>query len=157
MLFRSHLDLPKDLERFGNRIVKQPFETWEKLPRVIAGLDINLAPIEESIFNEAKSENKWTEAALCKVVTVASGFGAFKEVIEDGKTGVLCGDGEEWYKKLKLMVENKKLRDEIAENAYKKAMKEYVTTYSGRGLAEFIKSKLARNIAFVLQIGRAHV
>ncbi|MBQ3293273.1 glycosyltransferase [Candidatus Saccharibacteria bacterium] len=150
LVLMGHLDLPKDLERFGNRIVKQPFETWEKLPRVIAGLDINLAPIEESIFNEAKSENKWTEAALCKVVTVASGFGAFKEVIEDGKTGVLCGDGEEWYKKLKLMVENKKLRDEIAENAYKKAMKEYVTTYSGRGLAEFIKSKLARNIAFVL-------
>ena len=150
LVLMGHLDLPKDLERFGNRIVKQPFETWEKLPGIIAGLDINLAPIEKSIFNEAKSENKWTEAALCKVVTVASDFGAFKEVIEDGKTGMLCENGEEWYEKLKLMIENEKKRNEIAENAYKKAMKEYVTTYSGLGLAKYIKSKLARNIAFVL-------
>lgn len=144
------LDLPKELMRFEDRIIKQPFENWEKLPEVIAGLDINLAPIEESIFNEAKSENKWTEAALCKVVTVASGFGIFKEVISDGETGILCRDGEEWYKKLKNIVEDSSLRNKIGENAHKKAMKEYVTTYSGRGLAEFVKSKLARNIGFVL-------
>ena len=146
----GHLDLPKGLERFSKRIVRQPFGSWEELPRVIAGLDINLAPIEETIFNEAKSENKWTEAALCKVVTVASDFGAFREAIEDGKTGVLCKTGEDWYKKIRMLVEDDKLRNKIANKAHEKVMKEYVTTYSGRGLAEFIESKLARNIAFVL-------
>lgn len=150
LVLMGHLDLPKDLKRFEDRIVKQKMISWESLPEVIASLDINLAPIEELIFNEAKSENKWTEAALCKVVTVASDFGAFKEVIEDGKTGMLCKNGEEWYKKIKLMIENERLRNEIAENAYKKAMKEYITTYSGLGLTRFIESKLARNIAFVL-------
>lgn len=150
LVMMGYLDLPKDLKRFEDRIIRQPFENWEKLPAVIAGLDINLAPIEETIFNEAKSENKWTEAALCKVTTVASDFGIFREVISDGETGILCKNGEEWYKKLKMLVEDATFRDKIGENAYKKAMKEYVTTYSGRGLAEFIKSKLARNIAFVL-------
>ena len=150
LVVMGHLDLPKEFGRFKERIVRQPFGDWEKLPMVIAGLDINLAPIEESIFNEAKSENKWTEAALCKVATVASDFGIFKNVISDGKTGVLCRSGEEWYEKIKLLVENASFRHEIGENAYKKAIKEYVTTYSGRGLAEFIKSKLVRNIGFVL-------
>lgn len=146
----GYLDLPDELKRFENRVIRKSFADWRELPEVIAGLDINLAPIEETIFNEAKSENKWTEAALCKVVTVASDFGAFREVIDDGKTGVLCRGGEKWYEKLKKLVTDKELRERIGEEAHKKAMKEYVTTYSGRGLAEFIKSKLARNIAFVL-------
>ena len=146
----GYLDLPEDLKRFEDRIVRKPFADWRSLPEVIAGLDINLAPIEKTIFNEAKSENKWTEAALCKVPTVASDFGAFREVISDGETGMLCKDGEEWYEKIKKLVEDKRLRKKTGEKAYKKAMKEYVTTYSGRGLAEFINSKLSRNIAFVL-------
>lgn len=150
LMVMGHLDLPKGLERFENRVVRQPFGSWEKLPSVIAGLDINLAPIEETIFNEAKSENKWTEAALCKVVTAASDFGAFKQVIKDGKTGVLCKTPEDWYAKLKKLVEDEKLRRKIAEAAHKQVMKEYVTTYSGLALARFIESKLAKNMAFVL-------
>lgn len=150
LVVMGHLDLPKEFGRFENRIIRQPFGDWEKLPAIIADLDINLAPIEESMFNEAKSENKWTEAALCKVVTAASDFGAFRDAISDGETGILCRDGEEWYKKLKMLVEDASLRNKIGENAYKKAMKEYVTTYSGRALTEFIKSKLARSVAFVL-------
>ncbi len=146
----GHLDLPDSLRRFEGRVMRKPFGDWRELPKVIAGLDINLAPIEETIFNEAKSENKWTEAALCRVVTVASDFGAFREVIKDGETGVLCKNGEEWYKKLKILIEDEDLRKRIGEKAHKKVMKEYVTTYSGLGLARFIESKLARNIAFVL-------
>ena len=146
----GYLDLPKDLERFEDRVIRKPFGSWEELPKVIAGLDINLAPIEKTVFNEAKSENKWTEAALCKVVTVASDFGAFKDAIDDGETGMLCKISNEWYEKIKRLVLDKKLREQIGENAHKKAIKNYVTTYTGRGLAEFISSKLAKNIAFVL-------
>lgn len=146
----GYLDLPEDLRRFEDRIIKKPFADWRSLPEVIAGLDINLAPIEETIFNEAKSENKWMEAALCKVPTVASDFGAFQNVISDGETGMLCKNAEEWYAKIKKLVEDARLRKRIGEKAHKKAIKEYVTTYSGRGLAEYINSKLSRNIAFVL-------
>lgn len=146
----GYLDLPEELKKYGNRIIAKPFSSWEKLPAIIAGLDINLAPIEETIFNEAKSENKWTEASLCKVVTVASDFGAFHEVIENRKTGMLCKTGEDWYMKIKELIENERLRETIAKNAHKKVMKEYVTTYSGLELARFIESKLAKNIAFVL-------
>lgn len=144
------LDLPDEFKKYKNRIIRKPFSDWKKLPEIIAGLDINLAPIEETIFNEAKSENKWTEASLCKVVTAASDFGAFKEVIEDGKTGILCKTKKDWYEGLKKLVEDPKRRKMIAEKAYEKAIKEYVTTYSGVSLANYIESKLAKNIAFVL-------
>lgn len=150
LVVMGYLDLPKGLERFNDRVIKKPFGSWEKLPEIIAELDINLAPIEETIFNEAKSENKWTEAALCKVVTVASDFGAFHEIISDGETGVLCKSKEDWFNKIKELTLDRSLRNRIANNAYKKVKKEYITTYTGLGLARFIESKLARNIAFVL-------
>lgn len=146
----GHLDLPNELERFNKRVVRKPFGSWQKLPEIIASLDINLAPIEETIFNEAKSENKWTEASLCKVVTVASDYGAFKTVITDGIDGMLCKTSEDWYEKIKKLINDEKLRKRIANNAHKKAMKEYITTYSGLPLTKFIESKLAKNIAFVL-------
>ena len=146
----GYLDLPKSLQRFKERVIRKPFGNWQDLPNVIAGLDINLAPIEETIFNEAKSENKWMEAAFCKVVTVASDFGVFREVIKDEETGVLCKTGEDWYMKIKKLILDEALRKKIAENAHKQVMREYITTYSGLRLAKFIESKLAKNIAFVL-------
>ena len=52
---------------------------YKKLPELISKMDINLAPLTESIFNEAKSEIKWIEASLVKTCTIASNLGAFKE------------------------------------------------------------------------------
>ena len=45
---------------------------WKQLPSVMAGIDINLMPLEDSIFHCSKSENKWMEAALVKVPSVMS-------------------------------------------------------------------------------------
>ncbi|MBQ8131503.1 MAG: glycosyltransferase, partial [Bacilli bacterium] len=81
----GEIDIPEELKEFQDRIIFEPFMDWEKLPKVIASLDINLAPLEESIFNEAKSENKWVEAALVHVVTVASDVGAFQHEIKNGE------------------------------------------------------------------------
>ena len=52
--------------------------TGINLPALISEVDINLAPLVDSIFNRAKSEIKWIEAALVKVPTVASKIGAFQ-------------------------------------------------------------------------------
>ena len=146
----GHLGVPAEFDRFGDRIIKLPFRNWKKLPEVIAGLDINLAPIEKTIFNEAKSENKWMEAALCGVVTVASDFGAFKETIIDGKTGMLCENSEDWYLKIRKLIEDSNLRESLAQRAFDKAKREYITTYTGVGLARFIESKMAKSVVFVL-------
>lgn len=143
------IDVPDELKKFKNRIIISEFTNWQNLPKIISTLDINLAPLEKSIFNEAKSENKWLEAALCKVVTVASNFGAFKTAIIDGKTGILCND-DEWFEKLETAITDINATKKIANNAYEYVIKNKITTYSGYDLANFIESKLNRNIAFVL-------
>ena len=46
-------------------------------------------PLTDPIFNPAKSENIWLEAALVQTVTAASNLGAFAEMVQDGEDGVL--------------------------------------------------------------------
>lgn len=144
------LDIPDSLKEFEDRMIAAPFVDWQSLPEIIASIDINLAPLKQSIFNEAKSENKWVEAALCKVVTVASNVGAFEKMIVDGENGILCNNENEWYTKLKEVIQNKLYRDTLANAAYLYVMKNCFTTYTGRGLAEFIESHLAKNVGFIL-------
>ena len=78
----GELNIPEELELYKERILAVPFTDWKKLPELIASVDINLAPLEDNLFNAAKSENKWMEAALVKVPTIASEVGAFKEIIK---------------------------------------------------------------------------
>ena len=71
------------MEPVQNRIEKLPFMDWRQLPAVIAGLDINLMPLENSLFHWCKSENKWTEAALVKVPSVMSRNCEMEYVVEN--------------------------------------------------------------------------
>ncbi|MBS6161842.1 MAG: glycosyltransferase [Firmicutes bacterium] len=144
------LDIPKELEAFKERVIAHPFTDWKKLPEMIAAVDINLAPLEESIFNEAKSENKWVEAALVRVPTIASNLGAFKRMIEHNKTGILANTCDEWYEGLESLVVDAQKREYIAKNAYEYCKVHCVTLYTGFQLMKFIKGMYVPNIAMVL-------
>ena len=133
------LDLPDEMQEVKDKVLTSPFIDWKELPKLIRSIDINLAPLEDTIFNEAKSENKWTEAALVKIPTVASNVGAFKDAIEDGKTGLLCNDEKDWEENLINLIENQEEREKIATNAYEEVMNKHITTKSGLGVAKFIK------------------
>lgn len=146
----GELDIPDDLLPFKNRINVLPFVKWGELPQLISSVDINLVPMENTIFNEAKSENKWVEAALVKVVTIASNVGAFRHMMKDYETGFLCDNNEEWYEKLKLLIENKEKRKIIAQQAYEYVNKNCTAIYTSHKLHNFIKSKMKPNVAFVL-------
>ena len=146
----GELDLPEELKKYQERIKKVPFGDWRKLPEIIAQMDINLAPLEETIFNEAKSENKWTEAALVKVVTIASDVGAFHDCMEDGRTGLLCNSKDEWKKALEKMIECPQERRRIAENAYQECVKGHATFKTGRNIWKIMEEELTENYIFVL-------
>lgn len=144
------LDLPEEMEEVRQKVITAPFMDWKELPKLIRSIDINLAPLEDTIFNEAKSENKWTEAALVKIPTIASNVGAFQSMIKDGVTGLLFDHEKEFEEKISRLIEDKKYRESLANKAYDEVMKKSITTTSGRAVAEFIKSKLRKNICFVL-------
>lgn len=122
----GHLDIPEDIAYFGSRIVTHPYVDWRELPELISKMDINLAPLVKSTFNEAKSEIKWLEAAAVKVPTVASRIGSFEDMIEDGIDGVLASDFE-WKEKLEKLIMDKDFRNRLADNAYRVVMSQATT------------------------------
>lgn len=146
----GELDLPEALRSFQERIVVHPFTDWRKLPEMIAQVDINLAPLENTIFNRAKSENKWVEAALVKVPTVASDIGAFHEMVENGKTGILCRDAEQWEEALSALIEQPQYRLLIGQTAFDFCSRACVTANTGRNLLEFLQAQSKETIAFLL-------
>ncbi|MGY4758608.1 glycosyltransferase [Paenibacillus caseinilyticus] len=144
------LDIPDELEHFKDRIITEKFTDWTNLPELIASVDVNLAPLETSIFNEAKSENKWVEAALVKVPTIASNVGAFTEKMTHDVNGILCDTSEDWKIQLERLVHDEGLRMRLGRQAYEYVMEHCTTAYSGYPLFEFLEKQMPENIAFVL-------
>ncbi len=144
----GELDLPEDFKEYRSQIVIVPFIDWHNLPKLVASVDINLAPIEDTIFNRAKSENKWVEASLVKTVTVASNVGAFAEMIEDGKTGYLCEDN--WYDVLSMLVKDTALRKEISENAFAFVKENCITLYNGKNIKDIVSQKFDKTLMCAL-------
>lgn len=136
----GHLDLPTEMKPFINRIKTHSYVSWQKLPNLISEVDINIAPLVNSIFNEAKSEIKWLEAALVKVPTVASDIGAFKEMIIDNETGILVSDFD-WFVKLDELVQSCEKRKYLATKAYEYVVKYAITTKHEDELVNFLRSQ----------------
>ncbi len=143
------LDLPEDLKAFEERILTTPFMDYKKLPAVLRSFDINLAPLETSLFNAAKSSIKWMEAGLVEVPTVASDVGDFHDSITDGVDGILSKD-DEWFEKIEKLVTDEELREKIGRGAYETTNKKYITYRSGKTISDFVKAKLSTNIYFML-------
>jgi SAM-dependent methyltransferase len=55
---------------------------------LLAEADIAFMPLEDNVFNRAKSDLKFIEASACRVVSLASSV-VYAESIEDGKTGLI--------------------------------------------------------------------
>ena len=123
----GQIKFSEEFAPYIKRIETFEFMSWKKLPSMIAGVDINLMPLEDSIFHECKSENKWQEAALVGVPTIASYNQELSNAFEDGKEGFLCRNVEEWRTKLTKLIEDVQCRNLIADAAHAKVMREYIT------------------------------
>ena len=147
----GELDLPEELEPFRDRVVRQPFSPWRHLPQMLSFVDVNLVPLADTIFNRAKSENKWVEAALVKVPSVASRVGALADAITDGVDGLLVENtADAWYEALARLHDDVLLRRRLAVRAYEECVEHHVTVGTGAGLAGFIRSQQTPNAAMVL-------
>jgi O-antigen biosynthesis protein len=143
------LTVPLELEQFKERLINVEFMDWRKMPAEIAECDINIAPLTKSLFNEAKSENKWTEASLVNTVTVASNLGAFKNKIKNYKNGVLVND-DEWFEVLDEIIIDRELRIKLGKAAHDDVLNSGTTIGTSNKFNLYIRSKLAKSVAFVI-------
>ena len=106
------------LKKFKDRIEKRPLVEHMDLFGEYYRFDINIAPLQSNnIFCEGKSQLKYHESGLVSVPTVASATQPYRDAIHQGISGYFARNSEDWYKYLKLLIENEKLRAKIGQIA----------------------------------------
>jgi glycosyltransferase involved in cell wall biosynthesis len=138
----------------GDQRVKKMFEKLEPLIEIdygspywltvsdfaqaISEFDVLLAPIQKTPWYEGKSALRVGIGMATGVPVVASPVGEQKYVIRHGFNGFLAKDEDDWYKYLKLLIENKTLRTLIGSNGRATAEKELSTLICGKKLADIL-------------------
>jgi glycosyltransferase involved in cell wall biosynthesis len=90
--------------RYGDRIEFCPLQDFLNLQRLIGEVELNIAPLQNNVFSNCKSELKYFEAAIVGTLTIASPTFTFRTAIRDGQNGFLCG-AHEWDKKLRAAID----------------------------------------------------
>jgi glycosyltransferase involved in cell wall biosynthesis len=94
------LELKGGLEEYGSRVEFYALQDPMNLQRLIAEVEINIAPLQNNLFTNCKSELKYFEAAIAGTITIATPTGPFARAIEDGENGFLA-TAIEWDDKLR--------------------------------------------------------
>lgn len=138
------LEISEKFGKYEKRIKKVPYVPRMDNYKNMAGVDINIAPLEiGNPFCESKSELKFFEAGILGVPTVATATQTFCEAIEDGVNGFVAKDSIEWTEKLEKLILSRNLRQSIGEKAKEKAL-QYYTTKNGQNeeYYDYLRSKI---------------
>jgi glycosyltransferase involved in cell wall biosynthesis len=111
-----------------------PIWDFEVFCTEVAKADINLSILFPSVITDAKSEIKWMEAALFGVPSVVSPTATHREVIEEGVTGLMATDKEEFVAAMLLLVDDADLRRRIGTAAREAVLRDYALEAMGTRL-----------------------
>ncbi|MBN9559934.1 MAG: glycosyltransferase [Alphaproteobacteria bacterium] len=119
------LALPPEMDRLAiriERLERVDYRTWLAL---LADSDIALAPLENTVFNDAKSNIKFLEAAVLGVPAVCSPRANFTSVVAHGETGMLAEDAPAWFDALEGLADDPLLRHRMGEAAQRSVLARY--------------------------------
>lgn len=133
-------------QRYDNPFGHQDIYGWinEKFPQFMDETDIVVVPLAEDIYTRAKSSIKFIETSSAKIPGVYQKIRQYTEAIEEGKTGLLASKADEWYEKIKYLIDNPDKRKEIGENAYKEIVKNHQMKNHVADYAIWLKSILTK-------------
>jgi glycosyltransferase involved in cell wall biosynthesis len=117
-------------------------EWIKKMPNFLNEIDIIVAPLTDNLYNRAKSSCKYLETSSFIKPGVWEKIRQYETEIDDGIDGFLASTKEEWYEKLKLLIDNKNLRKTMGENAFEKVKKYHQIQDHIQEYADFFKQIL---------------
>ncbi|HKS27257.1 MAG TPA: glycosyltransferase family 4 protein [Pyrinomonadaceae bacterium] len=107
--------------------VEVEFIPWAydiEVPR-LQECQIGIVPVKESVWSPWKFFFKLIQYMSLGMPVVATATGSNKEIIRDGENGFLADSDDEWYARLKTLLENPELRLEMGRAARRTAEEQF--------------------------------
>ncbi|UGX87574.1 glycosyltransferase [Phyllobacterium meliloti] len=141
----GELNIDASFGEFADRVQRFPSTTFDTYLETIAKADISIAPLEPTVFNDAKSNIKFLEASILGLPSVCSPRETFQAAISDGNNGFLASTATQWEEKLLALIDNPDLRKKMAKGAHKSACRNYsLGKIAKREVASIIQSLTKR-------------
>lgn len=119
----------------GINAIRHDLMTYDQMHSFLAEMDINLAPLAPSTFNDCKSELKIFEAALHRVPTIASPSQSYANAIKNGRNGILARTPNDWEVSLERLIQDANLRKKMGLAAFEEIVPCFTAKRSARILA----------------------
>ena len=124
-IIHGTLTLPKEFDKLSSQITQIPFMEIKEYYTHLQSYDINIAPLEKTLFNDAKSNIKYLEASIFKLPTVASNAAEYSTAIKEGTNGFIAKNTSDWIEKLEILIKDESLRMQIGSNAHNTVINNY--------------------------------
>lgn len=123
-----------DLENM--KVEKYP---WAKDTRGqnLASCDIGIAPLPDNRFTKGKCSFKVLEYSASGLPVVASPIGTNPDFISENKTGFLVADNDGWLNRIKQLIDDKSLRQQMGKSGTEFAAN-YDTSVIGKKFTDLI-------------------
>jgi glycosyltransferase involved in cell wall biosynthesis len=139
----GELNLPPGFEAFGTRVELLAPVPYARFMQLLADSDINIAPLEPTLFNDAKSNIKFLEAAILGVPSICSPRANFTAVMRDEENGLLADGEAAWFTALARLAADASLRARLGEAARRTALDRYEPEAIGRAQVAPLLSRAA--------------
>lgn len=106
LLLVGPVRLSVDLADRRVQVSAVPFVAWQRLPALLRGVDLVLAPLQTCAFNDAKSALKWLEAAPLETPCLASPRTGYLEAVEPDRDCLLAETPSQWYDELTRLIQD---------------------------------------------------
>lgn len=140
----GNLNLPAEFKEVDAQVERLPASDYITYMKRLAKCDINIAPLEDSVFNDAKSNIKYLEAAILGLPSICSPTTEYRQTIQHGETGLLAATPEEWETHLLALIANPALRSRIGANARRHVEEDYTPEAIGERRVRPVLAPLRR-------------
>ena len=121
---------------------KYEFIQWNEKNEILdlKKIDIGLMPLIDSPWTKGKCGFKLIQYGAISIASIASNVGVNNQVVLNNKTGFLINNETQWYEKIKILIEDEKLRQTFGRNARKHILQNYDTKKNYISLKNILNS-----------------
>lgn len=114
---------------------------YDYLPTLIAGVDIGLSPLADSLWSRSKCAMKALEYMSMGIPVVASPVGEHNYLIRDNFNGLLASSEEEWVQKISNLIEDPAQSDRLGLRARETVLKGYSLSHVADQFAKIVSGR----------------